>query len=68
MNRRLLSLMCLAAGAVLMGQPASQQPIRGRVPGAALRVDVQNGRDILNGFLLALDEMGHRAGVDVPSS
>jgi branched-chain amino acid transport system substrate-binding protein len=23
---------------------------------------VQNGRDILNGFLLALDEMGHRAG------
>jgi len=65
MNRRLLPLLalCLAAGAALAaGQPSSQAPIKVGFLGPLSAPYVQNGRDILNGFLLALDEMGHRAG------
>jgi branched-chain amino acid transport system substrate-binding protein len=64
MRRRLsLLAMCLAAGAALAaGQPASQAPIKVGFLGPLSGPYVQNGRDILNGFLLALDEMGHRAG------
>jgi len=65
MNRRLLPLLalCLAAGAALAaGQPSSQAPIKVGFLGPLSGPYVQNGRDILNGFLLALDEMGHRAG------
>ena len=65
MNRRLppLLALCLAAGAALTaGQPASQAPIKVGFLGPLSGPYVQNGRDILNGFLLALDEMGHRAG------
>ena len=65
MNRTHLLLLasCLAAGAALTaGQPASQAPIKVGFLGPLSGPYVQNGRDILNGFLLALDEMGHRAG------
>ena len=65
MNRRLLPLLalCLAAGAALTaGQPASQAPIKVGFLAPLSGPYVQNGRDILNGFLLALDEMGYRAG------
>src|SRR3954471_15681469 len=39
-----------------------QDPIKIGFLGPLSGPYVQNGRDILNGFLLALDEMGHRAG------
>jgi len=42
--------------------PASQDAIRVGFLGPLSGPYVQNGRDILNGFLLALDEMGYRAG------
>jgi branched-chain amino acid transport system substrate-binding protein len=56
----------IAAAAILSGQDASRG---GVTPGAPIRIGflaplsgpyVQNGRDILNGFLLALDEMSYR--------
>ena len=43
----------LAAG-VVVGQSAASAPLSGPY--------VQNGRDILNGFLLYLEEIGYRAG------
>jgi len=55
----------LAAGALLSGQRATNQPSRGPIKvGFLVPLSgpyVQNGRDILNGFLLALDEMGYTA-------
>jgi branched-chain amino acid transport system substrate-binding protein len=69
--RRQLLASCIAAAAVIgagaMGvrgaaPPSTQEPIRVGFLGPLSGPYVQNGRDILNGFLLALDEMGHRAG------
>jgi branched-chain amino acid transport system substrate-binding protein len=69
--RRQLLASCIAAAAVIgvgaMGvrgaAPSStQEPIKVGFLGPLSGPYVQNGRDILNGFLLALDEMGHRAG------
>jgi branched-chain amino acid transport system substrate-binding protein len=42
--------------------PPSSDPIRVGFLAPLSGPYVQNGRDILNGFLLALDEMGYRAG------
>ncbi len=52
----------LAAGGQGASQPSSQDPIKVGFLAPLSGPYVQNGRDILNGFLLALDEMGHRAG------
>ena len=65
MNRARVHLLvaCIAAVVVVgAAQPASQTPIKVGFLGPLSGPYVQNGRDILNGFLLALDEMGHRAG------
>ena len=51
-----------AAGGQGTLQPPSRDPIRVGFLGPLSGPYVQNGRDILNGFLLALDEMGYRAG------
>ena len=52
----------LAAGGQGTSRPSSQEPIKVGFLAPLSGPYVQNGRDILNGFLLALDEMGHRAG------
>ena len=58
-----LLVACIAAVVVVgAARPASQTPIKVGFLGPLSGPYVQNGRDILNGFLLALDEMGHRAG------
>jgi branched-chain amino acid transport system substrate-binding protein len=64
MNRARVHLLVACAGAILAvgaAQPVSQAPIKVGFLGPLSGPYVQNGRDILNGFLLALDEMGHRA-------
>ena len=69
-HRRLLASCIAAAAAIGAGTmgvrgaapPSAQGPIRVGFLGPLSGPYVQNGRDILNGFLLALDEMGHRAG------
>ena len=58
----LLALLVSGGVAARAAQPASQAPIKVGFLGPLSGPYVQNGRDILNGFLLALDEMGHRAG------
>jgi branched-chain amino acid transport system substrate-binding protein len=64
----MLAAAVLGAVSVIDGQ---EYPARTSPPAAPIRIGflvplsgpyVQNGRDILNGFLLALDEMGYRAG------
>jgi branched-chain amino acid transport system substrate-binding protein len=69
-RRRLLALSIAAVAAIGTGsigvrgatQLSSREPIKVGFLGPLSGPYVQNGRDILNGFLLALDEMGHRAG------
>ena len=51
----------LVAGGLLRGQTATS-PIRIGFLGPLSGPYAQNGRDILNGFLLLLDEVGYRAG------
>ncbi len=60
-------LVAVVAGVgILSGQgtspPPSLNPIKVGFLAPLSGPYVQNGRDILNGFLLALDEMGYRAG------
>jgi branched-chain amino acid transport system substrate-binding protein len=55
----ILAAVAGATGKVVRGQ---QDPIKVGFLGPLSGAYVQNGRDILNGFLLALDEMGYRAG------
>jgi branched-chain amino acid transport system substrate-binding protein len=55
----------IAVGSLVSGQDAgraSTTPIRIGFLAPLSGPYVQNGRDILNGFLLALDEIGYRAG------
>jgi branched-chain amino acid transport system substrate-binding protein len=63
---RLVVALVVAAGTILSGQgPAgtsSENPIKVGFLVPLSGPYVQNGRDILNGFLLALDEIGYRAG------
>jgi branched-chain amino acid transport system substrate-binding protein len=59
---QVLAAYIAAVVAVGAAQPVSQTPIKVGFLGPLSGPYVQNGRDILNGFLLALDEMGHRAG------
>jgi len=68
-NRRTFILVVaalVAVGIVASGQgtshPPSRDPIKVGFLAPLSGPYVQNGRDILNGFLLALDEMGYRAG------
>ena len=56
----LLALVC--AVTIVPRRPALQASDQDRVHGAAVGPLAQNGRDILNGFLLFLDEIGYRAG------
>lgn len=63
---RLLSVFMLlaAAGSLTAGQPAARQsdgPIKVGFLAPLSGPYAQNGRDILNGFRLYLDEVGHRA-------
>jgi branched-chain amino acid transport system substrate-binding protein len=59
-----LGVATLAAGGQDRSRPApsSTAPIKVGFLAPLSGPYVQNGRDILNGFLLALDEMGYRAG------
>jgi branched-chain amino acid transport system substrate-binding protein len=61
-----LAALVLAAGVALAAQHAATESARGPIKvGFLVPLSgpyVQNGRDILNGFLLALDEMGYTAG------
>jgi branched-chain amino acid transport system substrate-binding protein len=72
-SRRRFLARCAAAAAFGGCHPAARAlaPAVSSSPTSAIKVGflgplsgpyVQNGRDILNGFLLALDEMGYRAG------
>lgn len=64
MNKRLagtLSLGLLIASLVLIAQGPAKAPIKVGFMVPLSGPYVQNGRDILNGFLLYLDEIGHRA-------
>ena len=68
-RRQLLASCIVAAAAIGAGTLGvrgaarpSTEPIKVGFLGPLSGPYVQNGRDILNGFLLALDEMGHRAG------
>src|SRR5262245_64530643 len=69
MKRRSSSLsfvgtLLIAIGTLLHGQsaPPAANPIKVGFLVPLSGPYVQNGRDILNGFLLALDEIGYRAG------
>lgn len=63
---RLVVAVAAGVGTLASGQATSQRPslspIRVGFLAPLSGPYVQNGRDILNGFLLALDEMGYRAG------
>lgn len=50
------------AGAQAVSQTSARAPIKVGFLAPLSGPYVQNGRDILNGFLLALDEMGYQAG------
>src|SRR4030088_536216 len=52
----------LAARGQGTSQPPQKDPIKVGFLAPLSGPYVQNGRDILNGFLLALDEIGYRAG------
>ena len=52
----------LSAGGLRAGRGPSDAPIIIGFLAPLSGPYVQNGRDILNGFLLALDEIGYRAG------
>ena len=64
--RRFVVTLLLGIGTVLSGQGPSrtspESPIKVGFLVPLSGPYVQNGRDILNGFLLALDEIGYRAG------
>lgn len=61
---RPLLLVCavLAASVLVRGQPIPPGPIKVGFLSPLSGPYAQNGRDILNGFLLYLDEIGYRAG------
>ena len=59
---RLVATVAVGIGTLASGQSPSRDPIKVGFLGPLSGPYVQNGRDILNGFLLALDEMGYRAG------
>ena len=59
---RLVVTVAVGIGTLASGQSPSRDPIKVGFLGPLSGPYVQNGRDILNGFLLALDEMGYRAG------
>lgn len=65
-SRRALILAAVAGRGVLVKGQGASPPPRGPIKVGFLAPlsgpYVQNGRDILNGFLLALEEMGYRAG------
>src|SRR5688572_24841358 len=62
-NRVLVVLLALlAAGALITGQTDTQAPIKIGFMVPLSGGNAQNGRDILNGFLMYLDEIGYRAG------
>jgi len=52
----------VAAAGLLAGQTSSRGPIRIGFIVPLSGANAQNGRDILNGFLLYLEEIGYRAG------
>jgi branched-chain amino acid transport system substrate-binding protein len=64
--RSIVLLLVVGIGTVLSGQgagrPSTESPIKVGFLVPLSGPYVQNGRDILNGFLLALDEIGYRAG------
>jgi branched-chain amino acid transport system substrate-binding protein len=57
----LLAALTLARGQALTGTPPSSGPIKVGFIAPLSGPYVQNGRDILNGFLLYLDQIGYRA-------
>ena len=57
-----LVLAMLAAGALVAAQTGARDPIKIGFMVPLSGGSAQNGRDILNGFLLYLDEIGYRAG------
>jgi len=62
-SRSVLALaFVVAAAGLLSGQVSSRGPIRIGFIVPLSGANAQNGRDILNGFLLYLEEIGYRAG------
>ena len=60
--RAVLALVLLFASAGLVGGQLSSSPIKVGFIVPLSGANAQNGRDILNGFLLYLEEIGYRAG------
>ena len=62
----LLAVSVAAAGSLVAGQAVARRPAEGPIKVGFIAPlsgpYVQNGRDILNGFLLYLEEIGYRAG------
>jgi branched-chain amino acid transport system substrate-binding protein len=59
---RSVVVVALLAGGVVVGQSSASVPIKVGFIAPLSGPYVQNGRDILNGFLLYLEEIGYRAG------
>src|ERR1700719_1974640 len=57
-----LGVSTLAAGGQVQSSTSRRSPIKVGFLAPLSGPYVQNGRDILNGFLLALDEIGYQAG------
>src|SRR5438309_1377693 len=55
-------VLLIAAAGMVGGQPPTRGPIKVGFLVPLSGANAQNGRDILNGFLLYLEEIGYRAG------